>query len=99
MAYLELEQLRKTWGAQVAVEGFDLAVAEGEFVSFLGGSGCGKTTTLRMVAGFEIPDSGRLTLGGEDLTRVAPNKRNVGMVFQNYALFPNLTVAQNVAFG
>ena len=72
---------------------------EGEFVSFLGGSGCGKTTTLRMVAGFETPDSGRLTLGNEDLTRVSPNKRNVGMVFQNYALFPNLTVAENVAFG
>jgi len=99
MAYLELSRLRKTWGAHVAVEGFDLNVEEGEFVSFLGGSGCGKTTTLRMVAGFETPDTGRLTLAGEDVTRKAPNRRNVGMVFQNYALFPNLTVAQNVAFG
>jgi len=99
VAYLELDKIRKTWGAHTAVEGFDLAVEEGEFVSFLGGSGCGKTTTLRMVAGFETPDSGKLTLAGEDLTLVSPNKRNVGMVFQNYALFPNLTVAQNVAFG
>jgi len=99
MAYLELNQLRKTWGSHVAVQGFDLDVNEGEFVSFLGGSGCGKTTTLRMVAGFETPDSGRLTLGGEDLTKVTPNKRNIGMVFQNYALFPNLTVAENVSFG
>jgi putative spermidine/putrescine transport system ATP-binding protein len=99
MAYLELAKLRKSWGAHLAVEGFDLEVAEGEFISFLGGSGCGKTTTLRMVAGFETPDSGELTLAGEDITRKAPNRRNVGMVFQNYALFPNLTVAQNVAFG
>jgi len=99
MAYLELNRLRKTWGAHVAVEGFDLAIEEGEFVSFLGGSGCGKTTTLRMVAGFESPDSGTILVAGEDLTRRPPNGRNVGMVFQNYALFPNLTVAQNVAFG
>jgi len=83
----------------VAVHGFDLDVDEGEFVSFLGGSGCGKTTTLRMVAGFETPDSGTVVLGGQDLTRMGPDKRRVGMVFQNYALFPNLTVAQNVAFG
>jgi len=99
MAFLDLEQLRKSFGAQVAVEGFDLAVGEGEFVSFLGGSGCGKTTTLRMVAGFESPDAGRLVLAGADITRVSPHQRNIGMVFQNYALFPNLTVAENVAFG
>ena len=99
MAYLKLAKLRKTWGAHVAVEGFDLSVDEGEFVSFLGGSGCGKTTTLRMVAGFETPDSGSIVLGGEDITRKSPNRRNIGMVFQNYALFPNLTVAENVAFG
>jgi putative spermidine/putrescine transport system ATP-binding protein len=99
MAYLELSRLRKTWGAHVAVEDFSLDIAEGEFLSFLGGSGCGKTTTLRMVAGFETPDSGRITLDGGDLTALAPNRRNVGMVFQNYALFPNLTVAENVAFG
>ncbi len=99
MAYLELSRLRKTWGAHAAVEGFSLDIAEGEFISFLGGSGCGKTTTLRMVAGFETPDSGTITLAGDDLTSVAPNRRHVGMVFQNYALFPNLTVAQNVAFG
>jgi putative spermidine/putrescine transport system ATP-binding protein len=99
MAYLELSRLRKTWGAHVAVEGFSLDIAEGEFISFLGGSGCGKTTTLRMVAGFETPDSGTITLDGADLTAVAPSRRHVGMVFQNYALFPNLTVADNVAFG
>ena len=99
MAYLELNRLRKTWGAHVAVEGFDLAIEEGEFVSFLGGSGCGKTTTLRMVAGFETPDAGTISVAGEDLTHRPANGRNVGMVFQNYALFPNLTVAQNVAFG
>lgn len=99
MAYLALHQLRKAWGAHVAVHGFDLDVDEGEFISFLGGSGCGKTTTLRMVAGFETPDSGTVVLGGQDITRVGPDKRRVGMVFQNYALFPNLTVAQNVAFG
>jgi len=99
MAYLELAKLRKSWGAHTAVEGFDLSVLEGEFVSFLGGSGCGKTTTLRMVAGFETPDSGTIILDGEDITAKTPNRRNIGMVFQNYALFPNLTVAQNVAFG
>ncbi len=99
MAFLELTQLRKAFGANTVVESFDLAVAQGEFVSFLGPSGCGKTTTLRMVAGFEQPDSGGIVIGGKDVTALRPNQRQIGMVFQSYALFPNMTVAENVAFG
>jgi putative spermidine/putrescine transport system ATP-binding protein len=99
MAFLELTDIRKTFGATVAVESFDLQVERGEFVSFLGPSGCGKTTTLRMIAGFEQPTGGRITLDGADITRRPPNRRNVGMVFQSYALFPNMTAAQNIAFG
>ncbi len=99
MAFLELTQLRKAFGANTVVESFDLAVAQGEFVSFLGPSGCGKTTTLRMVAGFEQPDSGGIVIGGRDVTALRPNQRQIGMVFQSYALFPNMTVAENVAFG
>jgi putative spermidine/putrescine transport system ATP-binding protein len=74
-------------------------VDRGELVSFLGPSGCGKTTTLRMVAGFEMPTSGTITINGADITRISPNKRHVGMVFQAYALFPNMTVADNIGFG
>jgi putative spermidine/putrescine transport system ATP-binding protein len=100
MAYLELSHVRKAFaGATVAVEDFSLAAEKGEFVSFLGPSGCGKTTTLRMIAGFEQPTSGTITLDGRDITDRSPNQRNVGMVFQSYALFPNMTVAQNIGFG
>ncbi|MEN9562309.1 MAG: hypothetical protein RIR73_553 [Chloroflexota bacterium] len=99
MTHLELTHIHKSFMNFVAVEDFNLSVKQGEFVSFLGPSGCGKTTTLRMVAGFEIPTSGTITINGKDLTNVAPNKRNVGMVFQSYALFPNMTVAQNVGYG
>jgi putative spermidine/putrescine transport system ATP-binding protein len=99
MAYLELTQIHKTFGSSVAVEDFNLAVTQGEFVSFLGPSGCGKTTTLRMVAGFELPTAGTITIDGNDVTDIPPNRRNVGMVFQSYALFPNMTVAQNVGYG
>lgn len=99
MTHLELTHIHKSFGPSVAVEDFNLTVKQGEFVSFLGPSGCGKTTTLRMVAGFEIPTSGTITINGKDLTNVQPNKRNVGMVFQSYALFPNMTVAQNVGYG
>jgi putative spermidine/putrescine transport system ATP-binding protein len=74
-------------------------VDKGEFVSFLGPSGCGKTTTLRMVAGFEQPDSGRIAIGGRDVTHLRTNQRHIGMVFQSYALFPNMTVAENIAYG
>jgi len=99
MAFLELENLQKTFGANNVVQGFDLSVAQGEFVSFLGPSGCGKTTTLRMVAGFEHPDAGCIRIGGKDVTGLRANQRHIGMVFQSYALFPNMTVAENVAYG
>jgi putative spermidine/putrescine transport system ATP-binding protein len=89
----------KQFGDTVVVDNFNLDVEKGEFVSFLGPSGCGKTTTLRMVAGFEIPSSGKILLNGADITDKAPNQRNVGMIFQSYALFPNMTVVQNIAFG
>jgi putative spermidine/putrescine transport system ATP-binding protein len=98
-SFLTLNKVRKEFSTSVAVEGFDLEVAAGEFVSFLGPSGCGKTTTLRMIAGFEKPSSGTIRLANEDITFRKPNQRNVGMVFQSYALFPNMTVAANVAFG
>jgi putative spermidine/putrescine transport system ATP-binding protein len=99
MSYLVLTDVRKQFGEFVAVESFNLAAERGEFVSFLGPSGCGKTTTLRMIAGFETPTAGTITVDGRDITRVPPNRRNVGMVFQSYALFPNMTVADNVGFG
>ncbi|MBI3706891.1 MAG: ABC transporter ATP-binding protein [Proteobacteria bacterium] len=99
MAFLEIANLRKTFGPLSVVQNFELAVERGEFVSFLGPSGCGKTTTLRMVAGFEGPSSGTIRINGQDVTRLRPNQRNVGMVFQSYALFPNMTVAENVGFG
>lgn len=99
MAYLTLHGISKSFGNTVAVEHFELAAEAGEFVSFLGPSGCGKTTTLRMIAGFEHPTTGSIQIEGNDITRVPPNQRNVGMVFQSYALFPNMTVAKNVGFG
>src|SRR5215213_46389 len=101
MAFLELTDIQKRYpGApSAAVQDFNLAIEKGEFVSFLGPSGCGKTTTLRMIAGFETPTSGSITVDGRDITRVPPNRRNVGMVFQSYALFPNMTVADNIGFG
>jgi putative spermidine/putrescine transport system ATP-binding protein len=100
MAFLTLTQVKKVFpGGGVAVQDFNLDVARGEFVSFLGPSGCGKTTTLRMIAGFEKPTSGTITVDDKDITYKAPNQRNVGMVFQSYALFPNMSVADNVGFG
>ncbi len=99
MAYLTLSNITKQFGDSYAVQNFNLDVEKGEFVSFLGPSGCGKTTTLRMVAGFETPTDGSITLEGADITDKAPNKRNMGMIFQSYALFPNMTVAQNIGFG
>ncbi len=99
MAFLEIDGVRKAFGRQTVVETVDLAIERGEFVSFLGPSGCGKTTTLRMVAGFETPSAGAIRIGGRDVTAVRPNQRNVGMVFQSYALFPNMTIADNVGFG
>jgi putative spermidine/putrescine transport system ATP-binding protein len=100
MAFLTLTSVKKLFpGGVAAVEDFNLDVARGEFVSFLGPSGCGKTTTLRMIAGFERPSSGSITVDGKDITNKPPNQRNVGMVFQSYALFPNMTVADNIGFG
>jgi putative spermidine/putrescine transport system ATP-binding protein len=99
MAFLEINDVTKIFGQAVAVNNFNLQVDKGELVSFLGPSGCGKTTTLRMVAGFEIPTSGTIHINGEDVTNKPANHRNVGMVFQAYALFPNMTVAGNIGFG
>ncbi len=99
MAFLELSQLQKFYGLVHVVRDFSLDVGQGEFVSFLGPSGCGKTTTLRMVAGFETPTEGIIRIDGRDVVNLKPNQRNIGMVFQSYALFPNMTVAQNVGFG
>src|SRR5882762_5391120 len=99
MEFLEIGGLRKSYGQNAVVHNFDLSVKRGEFISFLGPSGCGKTTTLRMVAGFETPTAGAIRIDGKDVTQLRPNQRNVGMVFQAYALFPNMTVADNVAFG
>jgi putative spermidine/putrescine transport system ATP-binding protein len=99
MAFLEIDHLRKAFGQLTVVEDFNLSVERGEFISFLGPSGCGKTTTLRMVAGFEMPTSGAIRIDGKDVTEAKPNQRNVGMVFQSYALFPNMTIAENVGFG
>src|SRR6266540_5389439 len=99
MSDLELRGISKTFGDTIAVDDLSLSIEPGEFVSILGPSGCGKTTTLRLIAGFERPDTGRILIGGQDLTHVPPQRRNIGVVFQSYALFPHMTVAENVAFG
>lgn len=99
MAYLSLSNISKHFADSYAVKDFNLDIEKGEFVSFLGPSGCGKTTTLRMVAGFEMPSTGNITLDGRDITNTPPNQRNVGMIFQSYALFPNMNVTQNIGFG
>ncbi|WBB96169.1 ABC transporter ATP-binding protein [Solwaraspora sp. WMMA2080] len=96
---LQLTDLTKRFGPFTAVDGLDLRIPQGAFFALLGASGCGKTTTLRMVAGLEQPTSGRLLLGGRDITRLRPYRRPVNTVFQSYALFPHLSVADNVAFG
>jgi len=99
MAKISIRNLKKQFGTSVAVSDFSLDIDDGEMVAFLGPSGCGKTTTLRMVAGFIEPTAGSIEIGGQDVTRVPPHKRNAGMVFQRYALFPHMTIAENVAFG
>ncbi|HEX2756734.1 MAG TPA: ABC transporter ATP-binding protein [Candidatus Limnocylindrales bacterium] len=99
MTFLILTGIHKRFGPTVAVEDFNLTAEKGEFVSFLGPSGCGKTTTLRMIAGFEQPTAGTISIGGTDITNRPPNRRNIGMVFQSYALFPNMNVADNIGFG
>jgi putative spermidine/putrescine transport system ATP-binding protein len=97
--YLDVVAVSKRFGASVVLQDLDIIVERREFVSLLGPSGCGKTTLLRLIAGLLKPDGGRISIGGNDLTHVAAHKRNIGVVFQNYALFPHLTVEQNVAFG
>ena len=101
MAFLSLTNARKVFpnAQSAAVEDFTLDVERGEFVSFLGPSGCGKTTTLRMIAGFETPTAGAIVMDGKEISNERPNQRNIGMVFQSYALFPNMTVADNIGFG
>ncbi|MXQ14642.1 ABC transporter ATP-binding protein [Microvirga makkahensis] len=99
MAFLSLERVSKEFGTFTAVCDVDLAIEKGEFVSLLGPSGCGKTTTLQMIAGLVEPTKGRISLDGRDITHEKPNRRGLGVVFQSYALFPHMTVAQNVAFG
>lgn len=99
MAHVSIQDLRKQFGDSVAVEAVTLDIADGELIAFLGPSGCGKTTTLRMIAGFIEPTAGAIHIDGTEVTHVPVHKRNTGMVFQRYALFPHMTVTQNVAFG
>jgi spermidine/putrescine transport system ATP-binding protein len=96
---ISLENVSKRFGAVEAVRNVSIDIREGEFFSLLGPSGCGKTTTLRMIGGFEQPDEGRILLRGEDVTYRPPNRRNVNMVFQHYALFPHMSIGDNIAFG
>src|SRR5437588_7066557 len=98
-ALVTFEQITKRFGDFAAVDGVTLDVHEGEFFALLGPSGCGKTTLLRMLAGFETPDAGQILLNGKDIARVLPHQRPVNMMFQNYALFPHLSVRDNIAFG
>ncbi|MSU64939.1 MAG: ABC transporter ATP-binding protein [Opitutus sp.] len=99
MISIRIQQLTKRFGAVTALQHLDLTINPGELFFLLGPSGCGKTTLLRSLAGFYIPDEGRIFFGDEDVTRLAPHKRNTGMMFQSYALWPHMTVAENVAFG
>src|SRR3569623_676592 len=99
LAYLEIKSAAKSFGAFVALQGVELAVERGEFFTLLGPSGCGKTTMLRAIAGFNDQTSGEILLDGKDLRRVPPHGRDIGMVFQDYAVFPHLSVFDNVAFG
>src|SRR4051812_4870817 len=99
MSYLQLQNLHRAFGTVKALKGINISLGEGEFLSMLGPSGCGKTTALRLVAGFDRPDQGAIVVADKDVTGVAPNKRDMGMVFQAYSLFPNMTARQNVEFG
>jgi len=99
MAFLTLEGIVKSYGNFKAIDGLNLEVRHGEFIALLGPSGCGKTTTLQSIAGFVQPTEGRIILDGRDITHVRPEQRGLGIVFQSYALFPHMTVAQNISFG
>jgi len=96
---VRFENVTKKFGGKAAVDGLNLSIDPGKFVTLLGPSGCGKSTTLRMLGGFELPSSGRIYLAGEDVTTLPPNRRNVNIVFQDYALFPHMSVGRNIAFG
>lgn len=98
-SFLAIEGVSKRFGATTVLDGIDLVIGDGEFVALLGASGCGKTTLLRILCGIETPTSGRVKLNGEDITAQSPAQRGFGVVFQSYALFPNLSAAQNVAYG
>jgi putative spermidine/putrescine transport system ATP-binding protein len=99
VAFLELQNLHRDFGSVKALDGIEIQLGEGEFLSLLGPSGCGKTTALRLVAGFDRPNAGAIVVDGKDITNVSPNKRDMGMVFQAYSLFPNMTARQNVEYG
>src|SRR6185295_9318248 len=96
---VEVHNVTKRFGDVIAVDSVSLSVLGGEFLTLLGPSGCGKTTLLRMIAGFDLPDSGRVVLGGREVSQLPPNQRDVTTVFQHYALFPHLNVFRNIAFG
>src|SRR5712692_2827659 len=99
MAFLEIRDLTKVYGDKVVLDGLNLSAQDGEFISLLGPSGCGKTTALRLIAGFLQPDGGSIAVNGREITNLPAHRRNIGMVFQSYALFPHMTVGQNIAFG
>lgn len=99
MSQLEVRQLRKQWQETLAVKDISFEIAQGEFVALLGPSGCGKSTTLKMIAGLEDPSAGSIHLNGQDITHLPPGKRGLAMVFQSYALFPHLSIAENIVFG
>ncbi|WP_217805646.1 ABC transporter ATP-binding protein [Roseovarius sp. A-2] len=98
-AFVEVQTVAKRWNGQLGVEQVSLSIPRGAFVALLGPSGCGKSTTLRLLSGLELPDEGRIMIDGRDVTTAAPSERNLSMVFQSYALFPHLSVAENVVFG
>src|SRR5689334_19383509 len=99
MVSVELNSVSKTWGGAAAVDDISFTVDGGKLVALLGPSGCGKSTTLRLIAGLEDASAGTIRIGSRDVTRAPPSKRGISMVFQNYALFPHLSVAENIAFG
>src|SRR4051794_13366188 len=96
---LRLEGVSRRFGTVIGLDETTLEIPAGELVALLGPSGCGKTTTLRIIAGFEKPDTGRVLIGGRDIGHLPPNRRRLGMVFQDYSLFPHMSVAQNIGFG